>query len=69
MQELARLYPDKKVFDNANKERFSMFDKVSGTDQMRKLFQVNNSVSDIQHYWDKDIQSYYQLSKKYYLYH
>jgi uncharacterized protein YbbC (DUF1343 family) len=46
-----------------------MFDKVSGTDRIRIMFQTNNSVSDILQYWDKDIQSYSQLSKKYYLYH
>ncbi|HRZ98591.1 MAG TPA: DUF1343 domain-containing protein, partial [Paludibacter sp.] len=35
MQELNKLNPDKAVFKNANKDRFNMFDKVSGSDQIR----------------------------------
>lgn len=68
MQELNKLYPTKAVFANANKERFNMFDKVSGSDQIRLRFAVNHSFSDIKDYWNKDIESYHNLSKKYYLY-
>lgn len=68
MQELNKLYPTKAVFANANKERFNMFDKVSGSDQIRLRFAVNHSFSDIKDYWNKDIDSYRNLSKKYYLY-
>jgi len=68
MQELNRLYPDKAVFDHANKDRFNMFDKVSGTDQIRLRFAKNNSVADIKDYWNKDVENYRKMSKKYYLY-
>lgn len=68
IQELNKLYPTKAVFANANKERFNMFDKVSGSDQIRLRFAVNHSFSDIKDYWNKDIESYRNLSKKYYLY-
>ena len=68
MQELNKLYPTKAVFANANKERFNMFDKVSGSDQIRLKFSVNHSFNDIKNYWNKDIESYRNLSKKYYLY-
>lgn len=68
MQELNKLYPDRAVFDHANKARFNMFDKVSGSDQIRVLFSKNNSVADIKDYWHKDIESYLKVSKKYYLY-
>ena len=68
MQELNRLYPDKAVFDHANKDRFNMFDKVSGTDQIRLRFAKNNSVADIKDYWNKDVENYRKISKKYYLY-
>lgn len=68
MQELNKLYPDKAVFKNANKDRFNMFDKVSGSDQIRLQFSVNHSYNDIKEYWNKDVESYRKLSGKYYLY-
>ena len=68
MQELYKLYPDRAVFDHANKDRFNMFDKVSGSDQIRLKFAKNNSVADISEYWNKDVNSYRKISKKYYLY-
>lgn len=68
MQELNKLYPSKAVFLKANKERFNMFDKVSGSDQIRLLFSKNHLFEDIKEYWYKDVESYRKLSKKYYLY-
>ncbi len=68
MQELNKLYPAKAVFNNADKDRFNMFDKVSGSDQIRLKFSVNHSFNDIKGYWYKDVDSYRKLSKKYYLY-
>ena len=68
MQELAVLYPDKAVFKNADDKRFNMFDKVSGSDQTRLRFAKNNKFEDIKEYWYKDVASFKQLSKKYYLY-
>ncbi|MCE5331606.1 MAG: DUF1343 domain-containing protein [Bacteroidales bacterium] len=68
MQELNKLYPAKAVFNNANRDRFNMFDKVSGSDQIRLKFSVNHSFDDIKGYWYKDADNYRNLSKKYYLY-
>ncbi len=68
MKELNKLYPEKAVFKNANKERFNMFDKVSGSDQIRLYFSVNHSFANIKDYWYKDVDNYRKLSKKYYLY-
>ncbi len=68
MQELYKLYPDKAVFKNANKARFNMFDKVSGSDQIRLKFSENYLFDDIKTYWNKDVENYRTLSKKYYLY-
>lgn len=68
IQELNKLYPAKAVFNNADKDRFNMFDKVSGSDQIRLKFSVNHSFNDIKGYWYKDVDSYRKLSKKYYLY-
>lgn len=68
MQELNKLHPDKAVFKNANNDRFNMFDKVSGSDQIRLKFSVNHLYNDIKEYWNKDVESYRKLSGKYYLY-
>lgn len=69
MQELAKLYPEKRIFDSAtDKSRFDMFDKVCGTDQIRILFSKNYQVSDMIDYWNKDADAFKAKSKKYYLY-
>lgn len=68
MQECARLYPDHKVFEHADIQRYNMFDKVSGTDQIRKLFTKRHNVEDIIEYWYKDVNSFRDLSSKYYIY-
>ena len=68
MQELASLYPDKKVFEHADEKRFNMFDKVSGSDNIRKRFAQNYRFDDIREYWYKDAEPFRKLSKPYYLY-
>lgn len=68
MQEVARLYPDKTVFENAGKDRFDMFDKVTGSDFVRLTFAQNNKFDDIRIFWYKDVEPFKKLSKKYYLY-
>lgn len=68
MQEIANLYPDKKIFDNCNKSRFNMFDKVSGSNYIREKFSQNNNWNDVKDYWNKDVADFMKLSKKYYLY-
>lgn len=68
MQEIATLYPDRAVFDHANKERFDMFDKVSGSKEIRERFGKRNRWEDIRDYWYKDANDFRKLSKKYYLY-
>lgn len=68
MQELAKLYPEQAVFDHANKERYSMFDKVSGSKQIREQFSKRHRWEDIRSFWNKDIKAFRHLSKKYYLY-
>ena len=60
MEVLNDMYPEKATFKNANTKRFSMFDKVCGTDEIRIKFSKN-------HKWS-DIKDYFNISKKYYLY-
>lgn len=68
MEVAARLYPDHKVFDHAPDNRFDMFDKVCGSDNIRKEFSRNHRFADISAYWTKDEVPFRKLSKKYYLY-
>lgn len=68
MQALAELWPDKAVFKNADQKRYNMFDKVCGSDQIRKKFSERNRFEDIRDYWYKDVESFRKLSKRYYIY-
>lgn len=68
VQELMRLWPERDVFKYCNQQRFSMFDKVCGTDYIRTTFSQRYQWADIRDYWYKDVESYRRLSSKYYLY-
>ena len=68
MQEVAVLYPDRAVLDRADKGRFSMFDKVCGSRQIRERFARRNRWEDVREYWYKDVEAFRKLSKRYYLY-
>lgn len=67
MQAVNKLYPDHNPFE-VSKNRTVMFDKVCGTDYVRRNFSKRMEVSDIIEYWNKDIKKFKALSKKYYLY-
>ena len=68
MEELADMYPDKKIFDMADTKRFSMFDKVCGSKQIRERFTKRYKTADIEDYWNKDNESFRAASQKYHLY-
>ena len=66
MQAVAELYPDKKAFDIIT--GYGLFDKVCGTDYVRKEFSKRYKVADIRDYWQKDEASFRELSQKYHIY-
>ena len=66
MQAVAELYPDKKAFEIIS--GYGLFDKVCGSDFVRKQFSKTYKFSDIKEYWRKDEESFRQLSKEYYIY-
>ncbi len=68
MQEWHKMYPDRNIFDENKADRISMFDKVCGTDQVRKLFSNRFRVEDIMDLWTKDVDSFYKKAKPYFLY-
>ncbi|MBR2128246.1 MAG: DUF1343 domain-containing protein [Bacteroidales bacterium] len=66
MQAVAELYPDKKAFEVIS--GYGLFDKVCGTDYVRKEFSKRYKVDDIKDYWRKDEDSFRALSQKYHIY-
>ena len=66
MQAVAELYPDKKAFEVVT--GIGLFDKVCGTDYVRKEFVKRYKVADIIHYWRKDEDDFRNLSRQYHLY-
>ena len=68
MQEGYKLYPDKNVFELCNPSRLNMFDKVCGTSQVREVFTKNFTVASIQEIWNKDVDTFKERAKQYFLY-
>jgi len=69
LQAIAELYPNQAVFKKEEYAgRHRMFDQVTGSDYIREQFSVNHRFADIKDYWYKDVESFRELSKKYYLY-
>lgn len=67
-QELAKLYPDKAFFAQADPKRFNMFDICCGSKEIRKRFSERHNWNDVKDYWYKDIAAWKNLRKKYLLY-
>ena len=66
IQAVFELYGKNPVKDSA--DRLQMFNKVCGTDYVRLNMQRNFKVADIEAYWNKDVDSFKELSRKYHLY-
>ncbi len=65
--EAMKLNPDFKPF-NVDKSKKEMFDIVCGTHFIQKAITEKQDYSVIEAYWNKDVEAFRQLSKKYYLY-
>ncbi len=69
MQVVKQLYPEFPIFSQENSNRWNMFDKVCGTDYIRKQLQTNGySFDKIKSYWRKDEEKFREQSRKYWLY-
>ncbi|OHX68600.1 hypothetical protein NH26_16490 [Flammeovirga pacifica] len=64
---LKKLYPDKDLFVG-KENRFSMFDKVCGTDQIRVNFTKHYHFDDMKPYWRKDEETFRKKSAVYMMY-
>ena len=68
LQECHKLWPNKNVFELCEKSRLNMFDKVCGTDKVRLEFTKTFQVASILPLWNKDIVSFRERAKRYFLY-
>ncbi len=68
MQVNHKLYPDKDLFELAKSNRIRMFDKVAGSDEVRKRFTKNFKYEDIEEMLNRDAERFKNFSKRYYLY-
>ena len=62
------LYPDKNPFEMAKEGRLRMFDKVAGTDRLRKLFTKNMDYEDIRELMNEDIEAFRKKAEPYFIY-
>ncbi|NQV50016.1 MAG: DUF1343 domain-containing protein [Candidatus Marinimicrobia bacterium] len=60
------LYPEINLFENEN--RFDMFAKVMGTDDIRVAIQQGADPKVLEHNWEKELLRFGELRKKYLLY-
>ncbi|MBK3516999.1 exo-beta-N-acetylmuramidase NamZ family protein [Carboxylicivirga marina] len=68
LQEAYALWPEHNVFELCDESRISMFDKVCGSNKVRKTFTKRWQVADIEEMWHKDIQAYQEKAQKYFIY-
>ena len=66
IQAVAELYPDKRAFEIIS--GYGLFDKVCGTDFIRRKLSETYRVDSVLDYWRKDEDAFREISKRYYLY-
>ncbi len=67
LQVIHEMYPNKQLFEQ-NPKRYSMFDKVCGSKEIRERFCKRYRVDDIRDYFNKDASEFKARSQRYYLY-
>lgn len=70
MQELADMYPDHLAMnlEGEKAKRYDMFNKVTGSKQIKERFAQRNRVEDILDYWNKDAEKFKEDTRPYRLY-
>jgi uncharacterized protein YbbC (DUF1343 family) len=68
LQEAYKLNPEKNVFKMCDPSRLGMFDKVCGTDKVRKAFEKDFKVKDIIDLWTQDVKNFKEEAEKSFLY-
>jgi uncharacterized protein YbbC (DUF1343 family) len=65
---LHKLYPGRNVWKEAGDARLKQFDRVLGTESIRKKFAERMKYQDVKPLLEKDVVSFRQLSRTYWLY-
>jgi uncharacterized protein YbbC (DUF1343 family) len=68
LQALYQLYPDKDIFTLSGQDRLPMFDKVMGTDSVRRELMNHVPVKEIIARWKKGVEDFLVQREKYLLY-
>lgn len=67
MEVYHKLYPEIDLF-KLNENRWRMFDIVCGTDEIRETFMKSYRFEDIKPLFERDVEAFKAMSRKYYLY-
>lgn len=65
---LRDMYPEQKLLSKVRADRWKMFDKVCGTDNVRKMLQSGASYEQIVKWWEPDLSRYIAGRQEYLLY-
>lgn len=68
LEALFRLFPDKNIFERSRPDRLTMFDKVNGSDEVRRLLTTSNNVDEILRVIDRERAQFIIKREKYLLY-
>ena len=68
MQVIADMRPDFDPFGSAGTSRLEMFDKVTGSEEVRKAFGKRYRYEDIYNIWNDFAEQFQKISRKYHLY-
>jgi len=68
LEVLHKLYPEKDLFKMADSLRIKMFDKVVGTDRVRKIFLENYDSQKLEKLFKKEAEKFKKESQKFYIY-
>ena len=68
MDALQHLFPERNIFTRAKPDRISSFDKATGSDELRRMFQNHRPVEEILREIDHDKAPFMVDRQKYLLY-
>ena len=68
LDEIRKLHPDRDIFASASKDQIAMFDKVCGTDTIRKRLQAGQGAAAIVADWKGGVEKFKKQREKYLLY-
>ena len=68
LTQLRDLYPERNLLGKVRSDRWKMFDKICGTDQVRKMLQSGKSYEQIVKWWEPDLSRYIATRQGYLLY-